>query len=245
MSGGRMVRLCGAVVLALVATAFGGSAFAASEEKLAEQLSKLLQVGRKIVSDNQALINDASKGDKGFTPQVFVNLVVAEYEKATGIDLRKVGGDEGKWLTMMLEAERDTVAEAQPVINLPGMGFKGFIPAVFVRKTGEKFTAKAGGIVMKYTAIEYRNARNAPDDFERKTMGTFASPTYPKGKAYQEVAQVDGKKVVRIMFPEYAAKSCLSCHGDPRGERDITGGKKEGQKEGDLAGALSWTIPLH
>jgi uncharacterized protein DUF3365 len=244
MSGGWMVRRLGAVLLAVVATGFGGSAFA-SEEKLAEQLSKLLQVGRRIVSDNQALINDASKGDKGFTPQAFAEQVIADYAKATGVDLRKVSGDDGKWLTMMLEAEKETVAEAQPVINLPGMGFKGFIPAVFVRKTGEKFTAKAGGIVMKYTAIEYRNARNAPDDFERKIMGQFASTTYPKGKAYQEVAQVAGKKVVRIMFPEYAAKSCLSCHGDPRGERDITGGKKEGQKEGDLAGALSWTIPLH
>jgi hypothetical protein len=50
------------------------------------------------------------------------------------------------------------------------------------------------------------------------------------------MAMVTGRWVVH--------QSCLSCHGEPRGDRDITGGKKEGQKEGDLAGALSWTIPV-
>ena len=34
--------------------------------------------------------------------------------------------------------------EAQPVINRPGIGFKGFIPAVFARKTGENFYKKTG-----------------------------------------------------------------------------------------------------
>lgn len=241
----RWLALNRLVAVGLVLTAgWVGRVEAASEEKLADQLSKLLQVGRKIVSDNQTLINDPAKGDKGFTPQLFADQVVAEYARATGIDLRTAGGEEARWLALMLEAQKETVAEAQPVINTLGMGFKGFIPAVFVRKTGERFTAKAGGMTVKYTAIEYRNARNAPDDFERKVMSTFIDPIHPKGKPYQEVVQLDGKKVVRIMFPEYAAKSCLNCHGAPRGDRDITGGKKEGQKEGDFAGALSWTIPV-
>jgi Protein of unknown function (DUF3365) len=233
------------MAVVLVTGLVGGlapGALASSEEKLAEQLTRLMQTGRKIVSDNQALINDSTKGDKGFTPQVFAEQVAAEYAKATGIDVRKASGEEGKWLGLMLEAQKDTVAEAQPIINTPGMGFKGFIPAVFVRKAGEKFTAKSS-LSVKFTAAEYRNARNAPDSFEKKVFGLFASPTYPKGKAYSELVEIDGKKVYRIMFPEYAAKSCLSCHGEPRGERDITGGKKEGQKEGDLGGALSWTIP--
>jgi Protein of unknown function (DUF3365) len=217
--------------------------WAAGEEKLAEQLTRLMQTGRKIVSDNQALINDPSKGDKGFTPQVFGDQVIAEYAKSTGIDLRHPAGEDGRWLALMLEAQKDTVAEAQSIINTPGMGFKGFIPAAFVRKAGEKFTAKSG-LTMKFTATEYRNARNEPDGFEKKVFVLFGGSTYPKGKAYSELVEVGGKKMYRIMFPEYAAKSCLSCHGEPRGERDITGGRKEGQKEGDLAGALSWTIPL-
>jgi general secretion pathway protein A len=230
-------------IVIVLAMGLVGSPLAASEEKTAELLTKLVQTGRKIVSDNQDLINDASKGDKGFTPDLFIDKVITNYSIATGIDLKKPSADAGKLLRALLEAEKETVAEAQPVINRPGMGFKGFIPAVFVRKVAEKFTAKTA-VTIKFTAMEYRNARNAPDDFEKKIFERFASPTYPKGKPYQEVVQLDGKKTFRIIFPEYAAKSCLSCHGEPRGEQDITGGKKEGQKEGDLAGALSLTFPL-
>ncbi len=214
----------------------------ATEEKTAELLTKLVQTGRKVVSDHQALINDPEKGDKGFTPEFLAEKVIAEFQKSTGIDLRKPSGEDGKLLVALLEVEKEVVADAQSVINRQDMGFKGFIPAVFVRKTAEKFSSRSG-IKIKFTAIDFRNARNKPDDFERKAFGVIAAPNYPKGKPYQEAMPLDGKAVIRIMFPEYAAKSCLSCHGDPKGEFDITGGKKEGQKEGDLAGALSFTIP--
>jgi hypothetical protein len=92
--------------------------------------------------------------------------------------------------------------------------------------------------------MEYRNALNTPDEFERKVFQAFTAPGYPKGKPYEEVVDRDGQKVYRVMFPEYAVKSCLACHGEPRGEKDISGGRKEGQKEGDLAGALSFIIPV-
>lgn len=232
------------VALALASLLFGATADAArdAEDKLAAQLSRLLQTGRKIVSDRQALINDPSKGNKGFTPEAFVDQVVAEYARATGIDLRRAAGEDGKWLRLMLEAQREAIADAQSVINTPNMGFKGFVPAVFVRKAAERFTAQSG-LRLKYTASEYRNARNAPDTFERKVLTLFASSTYPKGKGYSALLEVEGKTVYRIMYPEYAVKSCLACHGSPRGARDITGGRKEGQREGDLVGALSWTFP--
>jgi hypothetical protein len=90
---------------------------------MAELLTKLMQTGRKIVSDNQELINDASKGDKGFTPELFVEKVIASYLASTGIDLRKSSGEDGKLLAALLEVEKEAVAEAQPVINRQGMGF--------------------------------------------------------------------------------------------------------------------------
>jgi len=49
---------------------------------------------------------------------------------------------------------------------------------------------------------------------------------------------------MRVMDPEYASASCLTCHGGPKGERDMSGMKKEGWKEGDLAGAVSVILPL-
>ena len=39
-----------------------------------------------------------------------------------------------------------------------------------------------------------------------------------------------------------AAPSCLSCHGEPKGELDITGYPKEGAHEGDLGGIISITL---
>ena len=44
------------------------------------------------------------------------------------------------------------------------------------------------------------------------------------------------------MIPEYYGPSCLSCHGDPKGAPDITGGKKEGGKPDELGGAISVAI---
>jgi hypothetical protein len=41
------------------------------------------------------------------------------------------------------------------------------------------------------------------------------------------------------MVPEYYVPSCLTCHGGPAGELDVTGYPKEGAHEGDLGGVIS------
>ena len=46
----------------------------------------------------------------------------------------------------------------------------------------------------------------------------------------------------RIAVPEYYAPSCLSCHGEPKGDVDMTGYPKEGAKAGDLGGVISITL---
>jgi hypothetical protein len=42
--------------------------------------------------------------------------------------------------------------------------------------------------------------------------------------------------------PEYYSASCLSCHGSPKGQIDITGYPMEGRNEGDLGGVISITL---
>lgn len=42
----------------------------------------------------------------------------------------------------------------------------------------------------------------------------------------------------------YFDRGCLQCHGQPAGEKDITGYVMEGMAEGDVAGAVSITMPL-
>jgi general secretion pathway protein A len=50
--------------------------------------------------------------------------------------------------------------------------------------------------------------------------------------------------MLRVVMPIYYAKDCLACHGEPKGDLDISGYPKEGHKEGDLAGAITVTAPL-
>jgi hypothetical protein len=144
----------------------------------------------------------------------------------------------------LVDSGKEVIAEAQPVINKQGIGFKGMIPAAWGRKTGEKFLQKTG-IRLKLTAVDYRFPTNKPDDFEAEVLKMFADPNYPKGKEYSRTVMYEGRPAHRIMTPEYAMASCLKCHGDPKGEKDLTGNKKEGLKEGGLAGAISLVIPIH
>jgi hypothetical protein len=219
-----------------------GAAHAANEAETGELLVKLMQAGRTVVSENQDLINDASKGDKGFTAQAFEEKLVAKFKEKAGVDL-KGDGTHNKLLLALVEAGREVVDEAQVVLNRPGLGFKGFIPAVWGRKAGEKFGQKTG-IKLKLTNADYRFPGNKPDDFEAEVLKLFSDVSYPKGKEYTRMTMAGGKPVLRMMVPEYAGPKCLGCHGEPKGERDITGNKKEGWKEGGLAGAISLTIPV-
>jgi hypothetical protein len=214
------------------------------EQDTAELLIALMKTGRAVVSDYQSVINDASKGNKGFTDDVVGREIIQRFKARTRVDLsHPVGLPESKVLLALLESQREVVQDAQPVINRHGIAFKGFIPSVFARKAGEKFYQKTG-IRMKLTGTDYRFPGNQPDDFEAEVLRIFSNPRHPKGQQYTKVTMVGGKPVMRVMEPEYAGATCLACHGGPKGERDITGMKKEGWKEGELAGAISVVMPL-
>lgn len=211
---------------------------AGDEAKVAETVVKVLKAGRLVVSEHQTLINDESKGDKGFTAEVFAKKWTEKYK-----DLNKSDMPKSDVVEALVSSGKEVVDQAQALINKQGMGFKGFLPALWGRKTGEKFGQKTG-LTLKQTSAQYRFAGNKPDDFEGDALKQFASAGYPKGKDLVSTVSMGGKQVLRYMAPEYAAKSCLTCHGTPKGEKDITGMKKEGYQEGDIAGAISVVIPV-
>jgi len=236
----------GLIGIGMVGLSFvwASSATAGDEAETAELLITLLKSGRAVVSENQGLINDPSKGNKGFTDDFFAQQAMEKFKAKTKIDLAKANNlPQGPLLKALLDSEKEVVAEAQMVINKQGIAFKGFLPAVFGRKTGEKFYQKTG-VKLRLTGLDYRNPGNKPDDFEQEVLRMFADPRHPKGQQYVKTTMLAGKPVLRVMDPEYAGATCLSCHGSPKGERDITGMKKEGWKEGDLAGAISLTLPI-
>ena len=238
-------KLEAVVVIAVLAAASAARAAESGEERLARSLAALLVAGRAVVAQNQPLINDSTRGEKGFGPEVFAAAVAAEYKAKTGIDLAALdpARKDDQRLKALLDAEKKVVAEAQPVINLAGMGFKGFTPAVFGLHTAEKFAA-ATGLSLKQTSERYRNPLNQPDAFEKTVLAKFSSAGWEKGKGYAEVVAQKGGKTLRYLQPLYIAKPCLACHGSPKGELDAAGRAKEGYAEGDLRGAVSVTVPL-
>jgi hypothetical protein len=241
----RQVLVVVAIGVATILSAWSPPVKAANEAEIAEHLIELVKIGRAVVSEHQTTINDPAIAEKGFTADFMADQVIERFKKKTRIDLRipSAGPQANFYYLALLEAEKEVVDEAQPVINRPGVGFKGFLHAVFAHRVGEHFYKKTG-IRMKLTGVEYRSLKSKPDDFEREVLRMFSDPRHPKDQGYVRDTMVDGRPVLRVMDPEYAAVSCLSCHGTPKGERDVMGMKKEGWKEGGFAGAISLVLPL-
>lgn len=220
----------------------------ANHEALAGHLGVILRSARKVISDNQSLINDKDKGDKGLSAEKVVALTKQNYKEATGKELANPnsGTLESKLTKAALESIKEVMDKAQPLINKPGMGLKGFLPAAFARQVSAEFTKKADGIaVMKLTAPKsyVRNRSNLPDAWEDQVIeGKFKASGWTRGQGFSELGEHKGQRAYRLIIPEYYGASCLACHGEPKGERDITGGKKEGGKEGELGGAISVAI---
>jgi hypothetical protein len=214
------------------------------ETETAELLIALLKIGRSIVSERQPVINDAKKGHKEFTDSHMGRELMERFKTETHIDLSQPDSlPQRDLLLAMVQAEREVIFDVQPVINKQGIGFKGFVPSLFARKTSQKFFAKTG-IRVRLTSMEYRIPGNQPDDFEAEVLRMFADPRHPRGQQYAKATMVKGKPALRVMDPDYAEASCLGCHGSPKGERDMTGMIKEGWKEGALAGAISVVMPM-
>ncbi len=215
---------------------------------VANNLAGLLRAARQVISNNQALINDPNIGDKGLTGQVVLRQSLDSYKKTSAIDPETV--DPTTRVGKLLHAQMDAIIEAtdanQATINAKGVGFKAFIPAVFARLVNEAFASRAKEIAqIKVTAPEQlvRNRKARPDEWEADVIrNKLLQPDWPRGEAYSATVSTNGREAFRMMMPEYYANSCLSCHGSPKGQMDITGYPKEGGKEGDLGAVISITL---
>jgi hypothetical protein len=245
---GAYVIACAAVIVASWTVVTRIRADDSEEVQIALSLAKMLQSGRTVISSNQALINDPQRGDKGLTGDVVLAATTENYKKATGLDPRSIPptSREGRLLQAEMAAIKEVVDENQSFINEKGIGFKGFIPAIFARLVTERLQEKVGTEVqIKVTAPPalVRNRKSRPDDWEKSIIeGKFLAPDWTRGQFFSQAQPNQGRDAFRVMVPEYYAKSCLSCHGQPKGEVDITGYPKEGASEGDLGGIISITL---
>ncbi|MBT4518621.1 MAG: DUF3365 domain-containing protein [Halieaceae bacterium] len=228
-----------ATVIAVVPTAYADDKAASADE-----ITVLFRAARTVISKNQGLINEQGTG-KILTADYVVGEAKSNFKKSSGHDLDLANDPLGA-KAAMLSAVAKVMDNAQPLINDPDKGFKGFLPAIFARLVATSFGKETGGkMKIKLTAPKkyVRNRGNRPDSWESNVIDTmFSASGYEKGKPFFENADIKGKPAFRYILPEYYGESCLGCHGGPAGEKDITGGKKEGGKLGELGGAISLAI---
>jgi Protein of unknown function (DUF3365) len=246
----RCAGLRSLLALAVVGLALTTSAsFAATDdEKVALNLANLLRSARAVIAAHQDLINDPSSEDKGLTGEVVLEETITRFQGINGLDPRTVDPDSrlGQLFAAQMAAIKEVVDEHQGTINRPDLGFKGFVPAVFGRLVNERFKEKVGNQAqIKVTApIELvRNRGARPDGWETQHIeAELLDPAWPKGQAFTGVTEQDGREAFRMLVPEYYTAGCLSCHGEPKGEIDITGYPMEGGELDDLGGVISITL---
>ena len=217
---------------------------AKSLQEHGNRLTTIFRAARKVMSDNQQIINDDGAGFKGVTAQSILRQVEEAYQLTTETQLDLSALSESEQL--LIRSIKEVINNNQQLINEKGIGFKGFLPAIFAGQVAYKFNKLTKGkITIKLTApADYiRNPRNAPDSWETHVIEEFfKAKKVPKGQVYSEESSIAGKKAFRLILPEYYEASCLVCHGTPKGSLDITGSKKEGGKLYQLGGAISLVI---
>ena len=225
-----------------------GAASDDEDKMIADSLAAMLQASRTVISRNQERVNNPDIGDKGLDGKTVLDQSMKIYQEATKTDPLKVDSSSrhGRLLRAQMDAIVEVMDSNQKTINQPGVGFKAFIPAIFARLVNESFAKKAAGVAeVKVTApIDLiRNRKARPEQWEAEVIrDKLLAPNWPKGQLFAAVASGNGRPAFRVAVPEYYAASCLSCHGGPKGQIDVTGYPKEGGKEGDLGGVISITL---
>ena len=214
-------------------------------EQTARLIAILLDSGRSVINENQAIFDDPANVDKGFTPDVFERQLARMFRDRSGLDLADVDSahvpaSAKKWLKELLAVSKQVVKDAQSEIDQPAAHTK-LIPAVFGSRVAVRFTERTG-VRLKQTALVPRNPANAPDAVERSALEMFAAADYPREKAISEATAKSG--MFRLMYPLYMTRQCLDCHGEPKGTRDKMGYLREGLQLGQNAGAISVAIHM-
>jgi type II secretory pathway predicted ATPase ExeA len=230
-----------------------GNALSSAERmelgETARLLAVLLDSGRVVVGRAQSTINNPRIGDKGYSSSVFEGQLRKEFQTRTRHDLHNLAGapmpESAKHLLLRLAFfMQKAVHDVQPDINKKGIGFKGFIPATFGTQVAHNFSKDTG---LKLRQIgppgtEPRNPNNKPNEQEEQLLYAVQKNHPRVGDHIVEQQLADGRGV-RVMLPLFYSKQCLACHGNPKGQVDISGYEKEGFKEGDLGGAISIVLP--
>ena len=146
---------------------------------------------------------------------------------------------EARVLSAEIGAAWDYIDAVQPQINRATGETSGIYCAVAAKDIAKRFSA-GSAYSIRYIRGNPRNTEDAPDDFERKALSSFEEGVVEE---YYGLEHQGDSSVFRYVGLLEIEDGCLPCHGDPAGEKDITGYAKEGMAEGDVAGACPLLCP--
>ncbi len=228
---------------AVLAPAPGGAAELAAATELARHLSWLLMAGREVIAEKQTTINDPALGAKGITGESIAADTMLRYRALAGEKIRPMDrGEIGVHMSTLIRSIQRAVDEKSDIINRIGAGFKGFVPTAFSRAAIRDFNLHTTSVQLRLTAPKHllRSRLSPPDAWESDVIeGRLSKDAWPKGELFATRGVYGKRPAIRVLAPEYFKASCLSCHGEPMGQIDITGNPREGVKVGQLAGVIS------
>ncbi|MDR2869105.1 MAG: DUF3365 domain-containing protein [Deferribacteraceae bacterium] len=147
-------------------------------------------------------------------------------------------------LSQQLDAVWEFMAINQDKINHDANGeynFKGLHCSLVGKSIGKLFGLKTDYII-RYVNNKPRNPDDVADAFESAAIARFLADRDLQ-EAY-ELADYADKPTFRYVVPMKIDQTCLECHGEPAGEKDVLGYAKEGLEIGDLGGVLSIVMPV-
>ena len=112
--------------------------------------------------------------------------------------------------------DKSNLIEAVPIITAINMA---------------RTNAESAGYQFRVPKFNPRNPKNTPTEFEASILKEMAAADIDE-KIVVEKDQIRYFKSVRL------TQECLFCHGNPKGEKDPTGGTMEGWKTGEIHGAF-------
>lgn len=113
---------------------------------------------------------------------------------------------------------------------------------VVAAKAVSRIFTENSDYVIHYTNTTTRKKHDSPDAFEAKALEVLKGD--PSREYYYGIEEVAGMgEAFRYVEPLFITDSCLECHGAPKGDIDSKGYPKEGLAVGDIAGAVSISMP--
>ncbi|WP_419785552.1 methyl-accepting chemotaxis protein [Pseudodesulfovibrio sp.] len=143
---------------------------------------------------------------------------------------------QSKAIVLMAEAARNEMSAKiesgiiKPFDQIPNDQVVNAVPVITAIRMAMK-NAKEAGYEFRVPKESPRNPKNEPTELEAKILAEM------KATNKDEATIIDADHI-RYFKAIRLTQECLYCHGNPAGEKDVTGGVKEGWKTGQIHGAF-------